>query len=103
MYMYAWEYDVDPRYVAEFLAAYGPNGAWVALFQGQVGYVRTELHRDKTNPNRYLTLDYWTSAAAWEDFRVERAEDFERLDEECEKYTLDEREIGRFTPLDGAS
>lgn len=102
MYMYAWEYEVDPRYVAEFLAAYGPTGTWVALFREQTGYIRTELHRDRKNPNRYLTLDYWTSAAAWEIFRVERAEDFERIDEECEQYTLDEREIGRFS-LEGAA
>lgn len=96
-YMYAWEYEVDPSMTKEFLAAYGPDGHWVALFRSCPGYLRTELHRDRTNPNRYLTLDYWESAGAWEHFRVTRAGDFESLDRRCESYTISEREIGTFS------
>jgi heme-degrading monooxygenase HmoA len=94
--MYAWEYEVDPHKTSEFLAAYGPDGLWVALFRGSPGYVRTELHRDRADPNRYLTLDYWESEDAWDHFRRARASEFEDLDRRCGQCTLAEREIGRF-------
>lgn len=102
MYMYAWQYKVAPEREAEFMAAYGPAGHWVSLFQGKPGYVRTELHRDRAHPERFVTLDYWESAAAWEDFRREHADAFEALDARCESYTLAEEEIGRFS-LTGSS
>jgi heme-degrading monooxygenase HmoA len=101
-YMYAWEYEVEPSRTAEFLAAYGPNGHWVALFRGCPGYLRTELHRDRADPNRYITLDYWESADAWERFRATHAAEFESLDRRCDSYTVSEREIGRFSVPEGA-
>lgn len=94
-YAYIWEYVVRPGRVAEFEEAYGPNGAWVELFRGAPGYVRTELHRDRSDPHRYLTIDYWDSAEAWEAFRAARFAEFEALDARCEELTLEEREIGR--------
>ena len=95
-YMYAWEYEVHPERLSDFLAAYGPGGHWVKLFRGSSGYLRTELHRCRENPHRFVTLDYWESAEGWERFRRERAPEFEALDARCEDYTLSEREIGRF-------
>lgn len=97
-YMYAWEYRVAPDAIGPFLEAYGEAGAWVALFRGAPGYLRTELHRDRRDPGRFVTLDYWESETAWRHFREERAREFEALDARCERLTLEEREIGRFEP-----
>ncbi len=99
-YAYIWEYAVRPERVTEFEDAYGPNGAWVELFRRAKGYVRTEFHRDRNDPNRYLTIDYWDSAEAWEAFRNDMASEFEAIDARCEGFTLEEREIGRFDPVD---
>jgi hypothetical protein len=38
-YVYVWEFRVALGREQEFLAAYGPSGAWSQLFQRAVGYV----------------------------------------------------------------
>lgn len=98
-YVYIWEYTVSPEHVADFEQAYGPKGDWVALFKRARGYLRTELHRDRNVPNRYVTIDYWDSLAAWEAFRAAFSAEFEAIDARCESFTREEHEIGRFTPL----
>lgn len=97
-YMYAWEFRVAEEQRLRFLEAYGPEGDWVALFRSAPGWIRTELHRDRRDPLRFVTLDYWESEAAWRRFREERAGEFEALDARCERLTLEERELGRFDP-----
>jgi quinol monooxygenase YgiN len=97
-YAYLWEFLVAPEHADAFLRAYGPGGDWVLLFRGAAGYVRTELHRDVTNPQRFLTIDYWESEAAFRAFRASRALEFEALDARCAAFTTSEREIGRFEP-----
>ena len=97
-YMYMWEFIVAPGREAEFEPAYGPDGDWVALFRRAPGYLRTELHRDRANPRRYVTIDYWESQAAWEAFRARFAREFEAIDRRCAGWTTSETEIGRFEP-----
>lgn len=97
-YMYAWEYQVAEENVERFLTAYGEQGEWVSLMKGAPGYRRTELYRDRRDPSRFVTLDYWDSESAWRRFREERSREFEELDARCEQLTLLEREIGRFDP-----
>jgi len=98
-FAYIWEYSVRPECVAEFEAAYGPDGDWVQLFKRAEGYRRTELHRDRHDSVRYLTIDYWDSAQAWEEFRQNLAAEFDALDARCEAYTTSEHELGRLDPL----
>src|SRR5438132_11957193 len=93
---YVWEFLVAPGRVRHFEKAYGPSGKWVALFRRAPGYLRTELHRDCSNPLRFLTIDYWESRADWEAFRSRFAAEFETLDARCERMTEWETEIGRF-------
>lgn len=97
--MYLWEYLVAPENVNAFVESYAPEGAWVQLFRRAPGYVRTELHQDRTDARRFITMDYWESEAAWQAFRTQFAAEFEALDTRCEVLTLQEREIGRFDPL----
>jgi quinol monooxygenase YgiN len=95
-YMYAWEYVVSPERVAAFERTYGSTGEWVELFRRAPGYLRSELYRDRGNPQRFMTIDYWESRAAWEAFRRRFAVEFEALDARCAELTAQEREIGRF-------
>ena len=99
-YTYIWEFLVDPVHVDDFVAAYGPNGPWVALFREHEGYVRTELHRDKENVNRFITIDYWQSRSAWRSFRELASDEFEALDARCEEFTVSEQIIGEFTRVE---
>jgi len=98
-YAYIWEYIVREDRVAEFEHAYGGDGDWVALFRRAPGYLRTVLHRDRRDPHRYVTVDYWESAEAWEAFRTAMSAEFEVIDAQCEDYTLEEREIGVFDSI----
>ena len=98
-YAYVWEYIVDADHVEQFLAAYGPEGEWVQLFRGREGYVRTELLRDRGNPLKFMTIDYWATAGSWQTFRREMAGEFEALDKKCEAYTVHEKQLGLFEPV----
>ena len=98
-YACIWEYKVKPDCVAEFEEVYGPSGVWVKLFISAEGYLRTELHRDRQNDFRYLTIDYWESLDAWEKFREEKSAEFNSIDSECEALTLTEHQIGQLAPV----
>jgi quinol monooxygenase YgiN len=77
----AWEYVVRPTCVAEFERIYG-------------------THRDRTQPTRFLTLDFWDSREALDRFRKAFSAEYAALDAHCESLTEREREIGRFEPVD---
>jgi len=96
----AWEYVVRPACVAEFERIYGSEGEWVRLFRKAQGFRSTELHRDRTQPTRFLTLDFWDSREALDRFRKAFADEYGALDARCESLTEREREIGRFEPVD---
>jgi len=95
-FLIAWQFKVRPGMETRFEVIYGPNGDWAMLFQQGEGYIRTELNRDLKESNRYLTLDFWTSAEAYERFRNTHAAKYKALDEECEALTESEVEVGKF-------
>lgn len=100
-YTYMWEYVVRPDRVDEFERLYGPNGEWSELFRESAAYIQTELHRDRRQPNRYVTVDHWESYDAWRDWRSRFDARFEELDRRGEQLTVEEREIGRFHRITG--
>ena len=87
------------NWLSAFERTYGPAGDWVQLFRRAPGYLRSELHRDRSNPQRFVTVDYWESESAWQAFRSRFAEEFRKLDERGEELTVYESEIGRFEIL----
>ena len=95
-YVYIWSFEVVPENVAEFERVYGPDGEWGKLFTGASGYRSTALLRDRERPGRYLTVDTWESAAAFESFRAANAAAFEALDRACERFTSKESLVGQF-------
>lgn len=100
-YAYIWAYTVRTEHLEDFLSAYRPNGEWARLFADSPGYLRTELHRDRENQLRFVTIDYWDSAESWVAFRSRKAAEFEAIDAQCEQFTTEECELGRFDPIDG--
>ena len=70
------------RDAAEFERAYGMDGEWAAFFRQGRGYIGTELLHDVEAPNRYLVIDRWESAEAYNDFvAANRDEYMRRVDE----------------------
>jgi quinol monooxygenase YgiN len=96
MYHIIWEYEARADQLAAFEAHYGPTGAWSQLFQAAEGYRGTELYRDAVRPTHFVTLDRWTSAAAFEAFLPTIREAYERLDEVGAGLTTRERRLGAF-------
>ena len=91
-----WEFVVAPGRVAEFRRAYGPEGAWVALFRKGSGHVETCLLEDRALPGRFVTIDRWTSAAAYRAFRNRFAAEYDALDATCAGWTEREKLLGEF-------
>jgi heme-degrading monooxygenase HmoA len=100
MYLIVWQFWVRPGREAEFEQIYGPTGDWAQLFARGEGFVGTELLRDVAETGRYVTIDRWTSHAAFEAFRQQLAADYRALDERCEALTLREEALGTFTEPD---
>ena len=89
-----WEYEVKPGYEKRFEIAYGPHGAWARLFRGHSNYRETRLLRDPFRPAIYLTLDFWSSREAYEQFIATHSVEYKALDAAGEELTSKERRMG---------
>ena len=99
-YLIVWEFRVRPGSEAAFHEHYGPAGTWARLFSLADGFGGTMLLQDAGAEDRYLTVDRWTSEAAYRAFRAAHGAAYEALDARCAELTVSEREIGRFTEPD---
>jgi hypothetical protein len=83
---------------AEFERHYHGDGTWAQLFRRSEDYIRTDLLR---GDGEYLTLDWWTSRAAYDAFRADHAAAYAEIDRICEALTTSEDKLGEFTSVDG--
>ncbi len=92
-----WEYEVKDKFRAEFIEAYDSSGLWVSLFRQCKGYIKTELKQDVGHPKKFLTIDYWQSQSAFSAMKQTIGDEYNKLDKQCEAYTLSENHIGFFS------
>jgi len=79
-----WEYVVRSSAVAAFAELYGPGGRWVQHFSAYDGFLATELLTDASDATRFVTIDRWEWADAYD--RVDTgAEAWRALDDEGER------------------
>jgi heme-degrading monooxygenase HmoA len=95
MYMIIWEYRVKWGKQSQFEAIYSPAGAWAKLFRKEAGYLGTTFLRDTNDPQRYVTIDRWTSKEDYENFLNQREKEYKALDADCEDLTEQESELGK--------
>lgn len=95
-YLIVWRFQIKTESRAQFEQTYGADGAWARLFSQSQDYLGTKLVRDPTRPERYLTLDSWTSREALLQFKQEHATEYATLDRQCESLTEREEIIGEF-------
>ena len=75
-----FSYEVT-RDAADFERVYGTEGEWAEFFRQGRGYIGTELLRDVEAPGRYLVIDRWESADAYNAFVAAHREEYmERVD-----------------------
>lgn len=91
-----WEFHINPKARSQFERIYGPEGDWAQLFRRSSDYRGTTLLHDTNEPERYLTLDHWTSRESLHQFKREHHADYAALDKECERLTEKESFIGDF-------
>jgi len=80
-----WDFRPAPGREAEFLAAYGEDGAWVRLFRRGEGYLGTSLQPLAGAPGTWRT--------AYQAFRQQHASEYAALDAECEALTEFEQAV----------
>ena len=71
-----FSYEVRDR--DGFELAYGPDGEWELFFRQGAGYIGTELLHDVEIPTRYLVIDRWESAEAYNAFATAQREEYMR-------------------------
>jgi heme-degrading monooxygenase HmoA len=103
MFVALWEYEVKQGCEKRFEEAYGPDGGWVRLFRSNANYRETRLLRDALRPMIYLTLDFWNSRDAYEEFMAKHQAEYKRTDAIGEQITVKERRIGWFQMAEGSS
>ena len=85
--MIALVFSYDVRDGAQFESVYGPDGEWAAFFADARGFIGTELLRDVEAPGRYLVVDRWETADAYNAFASEHREEYmRRVDDSAYMY-----------------
>jgi hypothetical protein len=96
MFVVIWRYEA--RDAAAFARFYGAGGAWEKLFMQSPDFLDTEVLDG--GDGVFVTIDRWTSAAAYDAFLAARRADYLAIDAQAEALTLRETLVGRFnSPL----
>ena len=94
--MIALVFSYEVRDAAEFERVYGPDGEWAGFFRQGAGYIGTELLRDVEVPGRYLVIDRWETAAAYNDFTAAHRDEYMRRVDDTRFHYEHELRFGTF-------
>lgn len=96
MHVIIWEFVVRLDRIHEFLSAYKPDGNWAQLFRLAAGYEGTELLQSTDSAEKFVTIDRWKDAQAYEIFQERFGPQYRSLDAQLEGLTLSETKLGTF-------
>jgi len=96
MFLALWEFEVKSGCADRFQSAYGPQGEWVRLFRTDPSFIETRLLQDPSATNKFITLDFWRTRAAYESFKELNHAAYVTLDKNFENLTAYENCIGMF-------
>jgi heme-degrading monooxygenase HmoA len=94
--MIALVFRYEVRDPAGFEEIYGPDGEWAQFFRRGLGYIGTELLHDVEEPERFLVIDRWESADAYNAFLAEYQEEYMRRSDEARFHYVQELRFGTF-------
>jgi hypothetical protein len=94
-----WEFVVSTPQMQGFESAYSSAGVWSQLFRRDPAYVETMLLHDANAFGRYVTVDLWQDRDSYLSFKARFADDYQRIDQDCDKLTAGERFLGIFDRL----
>ena len=94
--MIALVFSYEVHDAEEFERVYGTDGEWAEFFRPGRGYIGTELLRDVEAPGRYLVIDRWESADAYNEFVAANREEYMRRVDETRFLYDSELRFGTF-------
>ena len=94
--MIALVFSYEVRDVAGFERAYGPDGDWAQFFAGANGVHRHRAPARRRDTERYLVIDRWESAEAYNDFAAAHREEYMRRVDDTRFYYDQELRFGTF-------
>jgi heme-degrading monooxygenase HmoA len=89
-------FSYEVRDAATFEQVYGPEGEWSQFFRQGRGYIGTELLRDVEHPARFIVIDRWESADAYNAFAAEQREEYMRRVDDTRYHYDQELRLGTF-------
>jgi heme-degrading monooxygenase HmoA len=89
-------FSYETHDAAEFERIYGQDGEWAEFFRGGRGFIGTELLRDVEAPGRFLVIDRWESAEAYNAFVAEHREEYMQRVDDTRFYYDSELRFGTF-------
>jgi len=96
-YAIVWQYRVRRGAERRFERIYGARGAWARFFRKGRGYLGTQLYRDVSGQRSYVTVDLWTSRAAFAAFLRRNHHQYQLIDRQCASLTVQETKVGAWT------
>ena len=94
--MIALVFSYEVRDGSEFESVYGADGEWAQFFRQGKGYIGTELLRDVEHPTRYMVVDRWESADAYNAFASEHRDEYMRRVDDTRYHYEQELRFGTF-------
>ena len=94
--MIALVFSYETHNAEEFERVYAQDGEWAEFFRPGRGYIGSELLRDVEAPGRYLVIDRWESAEAYNAFVEENREEYMRRVDETRFLYDSELRFGTF-------
>jgi hypothetical protein len=91
-----WQFRAKASKKNDFERVYGWKGTWAKLFGRFPEYQGTILLQDVTDPLMFVVIDRWAERDSFTRFREQFASEYDRLDEECNALTDEEKLIGIF-------
>jgi heme-degrading monooxygenase HmoA len=89
-------FSYEVRDAGAFEQAYGASGEWAQFFRSASGYIGTELLRDVEIAGRYLVVDRWESAEAYNAFANANRDEYMRRVDDTRFYYEQELRFGTF-------
>ena len=94
--MIALVFSYEVREPEAFERAYGSDGEWAEFFRRGAGYIGTELLRDVELPTRYIVIDRWESADAYNAFAAKHRDEYMRRVDDTRFFYVQELRFGTF-------
>jgi heme-degrading monooxygenase HmoA len=89
-------FSYEVREPEAFERAYGAEGEWAEFFRQGAGYIGTEVLRDVELPTRYIVIDRWDSADAYNAFAAEHRDEYMRRVDDTRFFYVQELRFGTF-------